>query len=242
MIMMLSDGQFEDTVIVDKDALIPAMTPQMISQPAASPSRLPGLYGYGIGVGSTRAHRVSIGHSGAFALGTGTNYVMVPAEKLGIIAISNASPVGAVEALNAQFIDLVELGEITRDWLSLYNGAFTEMMAPVGRLVGESPPANPSPPADLAAYEGVYQSPYFGKAVIEAHQDKLSLILGPAEVSYALRHWAGDTFYFSVFNENMTDGSLSSIAFERGQAGEFESFEVEYLNEHGLGQFRRSAN
>ena len=50
MAMMLGNGTFEGRQIVDAKALLPAVTPQIVSSPAAEPAMRSGFYGYGFNV------------------------------------------------------------------------------------------------------------------------------------------------------------------------------------------------
>ena len=69
--MMLGNGSYEDTQIIDAKALLPAVTPQVVSSPATEPAMRSGFYGYGFNVGATSAARMELSHSGAFELGAG---------------------------------------------------------------------------------------------------------------------------------------------------------------------------
>jgi CubicO group peptidase (beta-lactamase class C family) len=120
MVMVLQGGHYDGKVVVAEEALLPALTAQVVSDHSATATARPGLYGYGFGVGIQPSGRVTISHSGAFGLGAATNYMLIPSLGLGIIVLSNAFPVGAVEALSASFVDLVQFGAITRDWLTAY--------------------------------------------------------------------------------------------------------------------------
>ncbi len=53
------------------------------------------------------------------------------------------------EALTAQFMDLVQYGQIREDWAALYNHALGPMNNPEGSLVGKQPPANAAPARPL---------------------------------------------------------------------------------------------
>ena len=116
MAMVLGNGTFEGRQIVDAKALLPAVTPQIVSSPAAEPAMRSGFYGYGFNVGTTSAARTQLSHSGAFELGAGTNFLMIPSADVAIVALTNATPTGAAEALTAEFADLVQFGEIREDW------------------------------------------------------------------------------------------------------------------------------
>jgi CubicO group peptidase (beta-lactamase class C family) len=117
--MMLDNGNFDGTQVVDAKALLPAVTPQMVSNPATEPSMRSGFYGYGFNVGTTSAARVQLSHSGAFDVGAGTNFVIIPSADVAIVALTNATPSGVPEALTAQFADLVQFGELRQDWYRL---------------------------------------------------------------------------------------------------------------------------
>ena len=71
--MVLANGSHDGKQIVDTRALLPAVTPQVVSSPATEPAMRSGFYGHGFNVGSTSAARMELSHSGAFELGAGTN-------------------------------------------------------------------------------------------------------------------------------------------------------------------------
>jgi CubicO group peptidase (beta-lactamase class C family) len=239
MIMMLSQGRFEGKVIVDEDALIPAVTPEVISRHPATSRDLASFYGFGVGIRIQPSGRTMLSHSGAFILGSAANYMMLPSEELGIVIFTNGAPVGAAETLTAQFMDLVQYGEVQREWLAGYQSLFAQMNSPLGELNGKVPPADPKPSAELTRLEGLYDSNYFGPARLERRNGALVLTLGPHKQTFVLNHWDGDVFYFPVFNENMPSGSTSSLTFDISDDGTTKSFTVEFLNEFGLAVFER---
>jgi hypothetical protein len=146
MAMVLQGGGYEARRIVASDALRPAITAQIISGPSSAADARPGMYGYGFGVGILRSARMELSHSGAFALGAATNHVLIPSLGIGITVLSNAAPIGAVEALGMDFADLVQFGMITRDWLAAYGKLIAPMNTPSGSLEGKPPPRIPPPP------------------------------------------------------------------------------------------------
>lgn len=238
MAMILQQGRHEGQELIAADALLPAITAQMISDPSPSPDARPGEYGFGFGVGVQPSGRVSLSHSGAFALGWASNFVMLPSLDLGIVLLSNAAPVGAVEALGMAFADLAQYGAVTRDWYAGYSVLMAAMLEPVGALVGVPRPADPAPPGPAEAYAGTYGNAYFGDAVIAAGPDGLHLSIGPDGRPLALAHWDGDTFTFQPDGENAPRGSLSRVDFLR-QKGDATALTIEFLDENGLGTFRR---
>jgi CubicO group peptidase (beta-lactamase class C family) len=239
MAMVLQNGQFQGRQIIPADALLPAVTAEIISTHSSAVDARPSFYGYGFGVGITPSGRTTISHSGAFALGAGTHYTMIPSAGVGIVVLTNAGPGGAAEALGASFTDLVQFGMVTRDWFAAYSGAMAAITAPAGDLVGKSPPASPAPAAELSSYVGTYANPYFGNAEIVEVSGHLELKIGLLDAPYALTHWDGDAFSVRPSSENQTDGSLSSVTFKRSANGPPRELTIDYLNANGLGLFVR---
>ena len=230
--MVLGNGSYKGTQIVDPKALLPALTPQSVSTRATEPAMRSGFYGYGFNVGTTAAARQQISHSGAFQLGSGTNFLMLPSADVAIVALTNATPSGVPETLTAQFADLVQFGEVRQDWYGLYADAFEEMAKPVGSLVGKQPPANPVPPAPLASYVGQYANNFWGPARVTERDGALQLALGP-KMTVPLKHWDGNVFTFSFVTENAPPGSISKATFN----GDWVT--LEYYDQDGKGTFTR---
>jgi CubicO group peptidase (beta-lactamase class C family) len=230
--MVLANGSYDGTQIVDAKALLPALTPQIVSSPASEPAMRSGFYGYGFNVGTTSGARMQLSHSGAFELGAGTNFVILPSADVAIVALTNATPSGVPEALTAQFADLVQFGEVREDWFTLYNDAFKQMEEPFGSLVGKQPPANPAPAAALPSYVGSYDNPYWGPARVDEKDGALTLSLGP-KLRVPLQHWDGNVFTFSFVAENAPPGTVSKATFDGGK------LTLEYYDQDGTGTFLR---
>ncbi len=211
--MVLANGGYDGKQIVDTEALLPAVTPQIVSSRATEPAMRSGFYGYGFNVGPTSAARMELSHSGGFQLGAGTNLVILPSADVAIVALTNATPSGVPEALTAQFADLVQFGEVREDWLKLYQALMAPMEEPVGALVGQKPPANPAPAAPLASYVGTYQNDYWGPARITEKDGKLHLALG-TKLDVPLEHWDGSVFTYSWVSENSPPGTVSKVTFD----------------------------
>lgn len=218
MSMVLGNGTVGGKQIVGADALLPAVSPQIISAPPATPSSRAGAYGYGFNTSVTEAGRTQISHAGAFAMGAATNFLILPSAKVGIVVLSNAAPIGAVDALSSEFADLVQFGEVRNDWRKLYGDAYADMLQPVGSLVDKRPPANPAPSQPLTSFVGTYRNDVYGPAQIRDDNGKLVLALGPeGSVTHELAHWDGDTFTFGLNNENALENSISKVTFENGR-------------------------
>ena len=230
--MVLANGSHEGKQIVDAKALLPAVTPQMVSSPATEPAMRSGFYGYGFNVGATSAARMELSHSGGFVLGAGTNFVILPSADVAIVALTNATPSGVPESLTAEFADLVQFGEVREDWYKLYGDIFKQMEQPTGSLVGQKPPANPAPTAPPASYVGTYNNDYWGPARVTEKDGKLHLALG-AKLDVPLDHWDGNVFTYSWVSENSTPGTISKATFDGNK------LTLEYYDTFGKGTFTK---
>jgi CubicO group peptidase (beta-lactamase class C family) len=239
MSLVLQGGMIDGKSAVAADALLPAITAQIVSSPSHVPAARAGFYGYGFNVGTLASGRVSLGHSGAFALGAATNFVMIPSLGVGITVLSNAAPIGAVEALGMDFADLVQFGVVTRDWLAGYGALMQPMSAPTGSLVGKSPPEHAAPARQPDDYAGTYHNDYFGDLAVERRGGSLVLLLGPKHTQYKLFHWNGDVFTFEPSGENANAGSISKVTFTMKAAGRADKADVEFFDDTGWGTFAR---
>lgn len=230
--MLLANGTYDGKTVVDPKALLPALTAQSVSDRATDPSARSGFYGYGFNVGTTSDARTQMSHSGAFELGSGTNFLMLPSADVAIVALTNATPAGVPETLTAEFADLVQFGKVREDWFPLYNNAFLQMEQPEGSLAGKTPPANPVPAKPLTAYVGDYANPFWGPARVTQQGDGLQVAVGPKLV-FPLRHWDGDVFSASFVTENSPPGSVSTATFDGNR------LTLEYYDQDGRGIFTR---
>jgi CubicO group peptidase (beta-lactamase class C family) len=233
LMMVLGNGTYNGIRIAAQEALLPAVTPQVVSVPAGNPGARASFYGYGFNVSVTSAGRTQFSHSGAFALGAGSAFAALPSANVGIIALTNAAPVGVPETLSAEFMDLVQYGEIREDWAALYGQAFDSMDRPDGSLVGRQPPGNPAPARPLNEYVGDYANPYWGPAKITQVNGALQLSMGPRGDVFPLSHWDGDTFTFTLQNENAPPGTISKATFAGNE------LTLEYFDRNKLGTFTR---
>ena len=231
--MVLANGSYNGQQIVAPDALLPALTPQIVSSPASQPAMRSGFYGYGFNVTTTSAARIQLSHSGAFELGAGTNFVIIPSADVAIVVLTNATPSGIPETLTAEFADLVQFGQVREDWRKLYGDAFADMDKPQGSLVGQKPPANPAPAKPPAAYVGTYNNDYWGAATVTDKDGKLTVSLGPRPDTYQLTHWDGDVFTFSFVTENAPPGTISTAKFDGGK------LTLEYFDDDKMGTFTK---
>ncbi|BBZ21893.1 serine hydrolase [Mycolicibacter hiberniae] len=231
--MVLAGGSHDGSRIIEAQALLPAITAQIVSAPAGVGTARPGFYGEGFNVSITSSGRTQYGHSGAFLLGAATAFAALPSQDVGIVVLTNATPIGVPETLIAQFLDLVQYGEIRSDWAALYREAMAPMLQPEGALVGAQPPANPAPARPLSEYVGSYANPYWGPATVREDQGALEVVLGPQRRRFRLAHYDGDTFTFAVQGENAPEGTISKAEFTK------DALELEFFDHDELGRFTR---
>src|SRR6202051_4250287 len=231
--MVMANGTYNGQRIISPEALLPAITAQVISVAASSPQARAGHSGRGFNASVTSSGRTTYSHSGGFSSGAATNFVVMPSEDVGIIALTNGAPYGIPEDLTAQFMDLVQYGQIREDWAALYNHALGPTNNAEGSLVGKQPPANAAPARPLTDYLGVSTSDYWGPAVVTEHDGQLQLALGPKNQTFPLTHWDGDTFSFALTNENAPPGTISKATFSGN------TLNLEYYDSNHLGTFTR---
>lgn len=239
MAMVLHEGKHEGRQIIPRDALLPALTPQVESSPPTESSPA-GHYGYGFNISSSAVSGKQLSHSGAFILGAGTTFNLLPAADTGIVVLTNAAPVGAAEAVSMMYMDMVRFGHLTRDWFAFYQPRFATLTAPTGEFAGLSFPSNPTPALGANAYVGTYANSYYGEARVEQRDDgQLVLAIGPANRLFPLQHWDGNLFVFEPDGEIAPAGSRSAVSFSGGPGGIMDDMSIEVFNAQGLGGFSR---
>lgn len=231
-------GTGDADALLPVPALLPAVTPQITTGRAPMLDARPGAYGFGFNVNTESGGRMSAGHSGAFVLGTGANFRIVPSIGFGVVALTNGAPVGAAEAIVAALTDIALYGAPVHDWLPLYQGLTAPYFLPEGDLAGAEAPADPAPARPLDSYAGTYGNAYYGPAEITVDGDALVLTLGPDGQSFRAAHWDGDVFAVPFYGENAPDGSLSTLSFDVTE-GAATGFTVDYFDTTGLGSWTR---
>lgn len=237
MRLVLAEGSLDGEQLIEASVMREVLTPHATSSPPRSLSTRPGFYGYGVGIGIDASGRVRFSHSGAFVLGTGTAYALLPAEQVGIIVLTNGTPVGLPEAVIATFLDQVESGESTFDWLAAYGQLFAPLLANPSALAGQEPPASPAPAPAFDQLTGTYANATFGPLSITEADGGLTLALGPAPMTFPLTPWDGPVFAYEPTGENAT--GIAAVTFTLGPDGRATAVTVENLDEHGLGTFTR---
>ena len=207
--LQLGEGAFDGQQIVDKAALDETHKPEICAAVPGPvpPGQCPGSY-YGLGwnVGKDAEGALRLSHSGAFDLGSATAVYLEPDEQLGIVVLTNGTPIGVPEAVSVTFLDYFRYGYAKNDYLAIFRPIFKQIVAETQDSSTDysklPPPSNPSSPSALSAYKGTYVSPYYGKLQIEVEQNRLVMRLPPRGAYYELTHWDGDTFTYYFASEN----------------------------------------
>ncbi|MFT0533101.1 serine hydrolase [Castellaniella hirudinis] len=241
MNLVLHQGRVDGRVLVPAAALQPALSPQYTTAPPSDSNPASGAYGYGFNVTTQADGRIRYSHSGAFILGAGTNFNLLPDADTGIVVLTNARPVGAAEALGMMYMDWVQHGKVTRDWLAGYEAVFAQELAPFGQYAGQAFPARPVPPRAFNAYTGAYANDYYGTARITETAGRLTMAIGPAgaEQTIPLQHWDGDVFVYPVDDEMASPGSRSAVRFDIGPGGISNRLSIELYEKNGRGTLDR---
>lgn len=236
--LQLAQGKFDGKQIVEANALAETHKPHMLIGSSAAWGT-PSFYGLGWNVGYDDSGRLRLSHSGAFALGAGTNVNMVPSEQLGIVVLTNGFPTGVAEALTATFLDLATEGKTRVDWLKLYKGVFAQLIAAFqsGGEKYAKPPALPSPALKNDAYLGTYTNDYFGDISIIEKDGALAIVQGPQKMTFAMKHFDRDIFTYVTEGESAV--GTAGIFFLLGPDGKASAVRVENLDVNGNGTFER---
>jgi CubicO group peptidase (beta-lactamase class C family) len=234
--LQLAVGKLDGRQIIDAEALERTHWPESVANPPHAPAGRTGFYGLGWNVSYDDEGRLRLSHTGAFEQGAHTNVTMLPGEQLGIVVLTNTSPVGVADAVALDFFDIAQTGEISRDWIPLVDALYQQQMDEDRSKTDYAHPPTDAAPAKAAdTYAGTYGSDYYGRAQVVAGEDgTLTLRLGPKPQTYRLTHYDGDTFSFPTAGENAV--GLTGVTF----APDGKSFTVEYLDAEGLGTFTRA--
>jgi len=244
----LTQGKIDGIPIISAEALNETYTPQIVSRTPENPMlQRAGFYGLGWAVSYDESGRVKLNHSGAFTMGAATTVTLLPAEKLGIVILTNSAPIGMPEALAESFINLATYGKVPcaiydqKEPCDLFN-LFHEMME---RMVngGRSPTNYSKPPAHVASahaldvYAGIYANDFVGSIKIINQNGQLEMTQGSAKHKFTLKHYDGDLFFYATEAENNVD--LSGVRFSFDANGKATNVWIENLDAYKMGSFVR---
>jgi CubicO group peptidase (beta-lactamase class C family) len=241
--LQLGQGSYEGRQLIPTAALDPMHRPQAVNNvPPDLARQRTSFYGLGLNVSYTDFGAVQWSHSGAFALGAGTAFYLLPGSGFGVLALTNGFPVGAPEALCLSVLDLATTGDISRDWLTAIAPLLAASLDEGRYGTGtdwDTPPADGAPALADAAYLGVYGNDFYGDVEIAQGADGLILRIGPKPLEFPLTHYDHDTFSWQPEGENAA--GRSGLSFLIGPDDIAIAFRDEYLEKNGPGLLMRSA-
>lgn len=211
MNFILAGGVHDGEQFIDAGTMATMLSPHSITSPPGSIDSRAGTDNLGFNGSVNSTGRQVYSHSGAFAMGAGTAFTIVPAENLGIVVLTDGYPMGAAEAINAEFLDLALIGATSQQWLEAYKRAFVQIMAIPGAIT-EPAPTNPVPAQALSTYTGNWSNDFVGRAEVIVSGEALVLEIGPNGDTYPVTHWDGDQFFWTAPGEN--GGEPTFITFD----------------------------
>jgi CubicO group peptidase (beta-lactamase class C family) len=208
--LQLDGGKWNGKQLIEANALAETHKPQVcrVAADPAKPNECPGNQYYGLGwdVGKDALGHDQFAHSGAFFLGTSTAVYIVPEEHIGVLALTNSTPVGLPESICLTFLDYLHYGKQRRDYLPLIAHFMEQMIASTEDAAPNYTtlplPKNPAAAKPLTAYVGKYRNEYFGTLEVSVEKDRLILRLPPRGAYYELSHWDGDIFSYYFASES----------------------------------------
>lgn len=191
MLFQLGDGTFHGRRLLSAKSLQEMHRGQM-ALPPDMPNDPPSSYAMGWVVQSFHG-QLLLSHGGAVR-GFRAFQALIPARRLGVVALTNLDSAWIQEAVTMQILD--ELTNATgRDWFDEFREAQEKTKAAAGearrkRAAQRQP--NTKTSLDLTAYAGAYRNPAYGLARVSHGRDGLTLDWSSFELP--LRHYHYDTF------------------------------------------------
>jgi CubicO group peptidase (beta-lactamase class C family) len=233
--LLLRQGSLDDVEIIDPDALARITRPAIATGRPARPGGPWSSYGLGMNIGPTPNGAVRWNHSGAFSSGAATTALMVPDLDVGIVALTNGQPIGLSEAIADAYVDILETGSVSRDWLSIWS---QRMAGVYGEPLDLSSLADRSAPArGHDAYVGTYANDFVGEVQVIEQDGGLVVLMGPIERPFPLTHLGADVFSYD--HDPELPAFLSSASFMVGADGVASAVEVSTFDEIGWGLLER---
>ncbi len=233
MLLMLGEGELEGKRILSKETAAEVWKPSIIypmspESKALFPSTHFSTYGLGWGLRDYRGRFVAT-HSGGID-GMLSQILLVPEEELGIMVLTNTSPMGAPAqgAVTYHVLDAYLGAAGETDWRARFielSAKQDEQQQEQERQQDESRVKGTSPSLPLEAYAGDYEDEMYGKLTLVVEGGRLVLRRHTAWVG-DLEHWHYDTFLVRWRDRVMGKGL---ITFRLSAEGKVASLEVEDL-------------
>ena len=201
MRLQLGGGVFEGVEVVASAPLLETRRPQILEASPPNPADGQALfYGLGWRLNYDEWGRLLVHHIGDFSSGFRTGVYLLPAAGLGIVVLTNAWPNALADAIPKMFYEIVDQGEPTRDWISIYEAQTAAGLAAVSAAApfprGDAPAEGP--PLSLDAYTGRFTNGQYGDITVVEENGSLMLELGPLPTRLELTHWDRDVFTYPL--------------------------------------------
>jgi hypothetical protein len=234
--LVLGRGSLDGKQIIDPDALARVTTPTITRRPPPEPGGSTAFYGLGWNIDTDAAGYIRWNHSGAFSVGAATSAVLVPELGVGIVVLTNGQPIGLPEAIADAYLELLETGAVTQDWVSLWR----DRMAGIYGEPLEVPEAAPEglPMRPLDDYAGTFTNEYVGDIEAVATDGDLVLVMGPARMTFPLVRLDAQTFTY--VHDPELPKYLSTVVFAFDVEDVADSVEVSTFADLGFGTFGRT--
>jgi CubicO group peptidase (beta-lactamase class C family) len=222
MRLQLGNGMFEGERVVAEAPLLETRRPQILETSPPNPASGPALfYGLGWHVQYDERGRLVIHHIGDFSAGFRAGVTLLPVARLGIVVLTNGWPNSLSDAIPKAFIETIDLGEPTQDWVGIIQAGTDEGLAAVAAVTPFPTGAAPveTAPLPLDAYTGSYTNAIYGDISVVAENDRLVAKIGPRPTSIELTHWDRDTFTYPLPPSGEVILGQLGVIFSIGPAG-----------------------
>lgn len=212
MRLQLNGGTLDGRRLIEENALALTHKPHSATRDPTSYTARPNAYGLGWFVDTDEFGQMRWSHAGTFQRGGATTANLVPAQKLGIVVLTNGYPLGIPEATAETFLDLVFRGEARtfvskgkeESWYDLYRDSFLGFLYPHPKPDYSKPPPHAAPAQPSRSYLGRYHNDYYGDLdiVLDPRHRDLVMVMGPdrlraGRIRFPLQHYSGDTFWYT---------------------------------------------
>jgi CubicO group peptidase (beta-lactamase class C family) len=224
----LNGGRYGGRRLLSEAVIREMQTPQTVVRADTLAERLyPEVnfraYGLGWSLQDYRGRKM-VHHGGALD-GMRTHLAMLPAEKLGVVVITNMAPTNLHLALMYRVLD-AHLDGPRRDWSRDLLAAARRQQAESEKRVTEQEFArvvDTRPSLPLARYGGVYADSLYGEMTVVEEDGRLVLRFGSSYVG-DLEHWHFDTFRATWRDPSM---GWSLITFALNGRGEIRAMSMD---------------
>jgi CubicO group peptidase (beta-lactamase class C family) len=232
----LDDGEFEGKRIVSAENLAVTRVPRVGMSDKVS-------YAMGWIIQSTQNGNITWHNGGTIAFGSFIGFALD--KDVGVIVLTNETNVGLPDAIGEWTLDKL-LGNPEVDHVAARLKAAKAADKAGSRMFDK--PADAQPAIPLAPLVGDYANPTFGKAVLAAEDDALTVSFTAIGSKLRLDPWSGDVFTVSLVSEgkmqtiaeNLGPGPLGFAQFRIDGSGKMDRFGLSFAQESKEYLFTRS--